>query len=202
MTTFYTFTKDSELDSRPIVAVDHEDRVYFYLGNTKLWHHSRDLEVQLDTNDADWTATEVPAIEVPALIAEVKKMDGRGYSGRELRDLKAQPPEDKRTSAELGLHTAERDRPIAGGDVRELLAALPVGRSREVARYAVSRKSVAQNLAYELNTGLKKALTGVPISAKTVQSGSDVVVRVRRESKRKSVGAMRAKSARSEPHAV
>ncbi|MGO2537396.1 hypothetical protein ACTXJK_15180 [Brachybacterium tyrofermentans] len=197
MTTFYTFTKDSEPDSRPIVAVDHEDRVYFYLGNTKLWHHSRDLEVQLDTNDADWTATGVPAAEVPALIAGVKKMDGRGYSGRELRDLKAQPPEDKLTSAELGLFTAANARPVAGGDVRELLEALPVGASREVARYADGRKAVAQNLSYEINSGQKKSLKGLSVSAKTVRSGKDVVVKVRRESKQKSVGAMRTKGARS-----
>jgi hypothetical protein len=202
MTTFYTFTKDSEPASRPIVAVDHEDRVYFYLGNTKLWHHSRDLEVQLDTNDADWTATEVPPAEVPALIAEVKKMDGRGYSGRELRDLRAQPPEDKRTSAELGLRTTEGDRPIASGDVRGLLAALPVGQSREVARYSEGRKSAAHNLAYEINLGTKKALAGVPISAKTVRAGSDVVVKVRREGKQKSVGVMRTKGSRSEPRPV
>lgn len=185
MTTFYTFTKDSEPDSRPIVAVDHEDRVYFYLGNTKLWHHSRDLEVQLDTNDADWTATEVPVSEVPALIAGVKKMDGRGYSGRELRDLKAQPPEDKLTSAELGLLTAANARPVAGGDVRELLEALPVGKSREVARYVDGRKAVAQNLSYEINSGQKKSLKGLSISAKTVRSGRDVVVKVRREGEKR-----------------
>ena len=111
MTTFYTFTKNREPNSPPIVAVDHEDRVYFYLGNTQLWHHSRDLEVQLDTNDADWTAAEIPTGEVPALIAKVKGMESHGYSGQELRDLKAQPPEDKRTSAELGLLEAEGDRP-------------------------------------------------------------------------------------------
>lgn len=103
MTTFYTLTKDSDPDGPPIVAVDHEDRVYFYLGNTKLWHHSRRLEVQLDTNVADWTAQKVPASDVPALVAGVKRMEGRGYSGRYLRELTAQPPEDKLTSEQLGI---------------------------------------------------------------------------------------------------
>lgn len=198
MTTFYTFTKDSDPNGLPIMAADHEDRVYFYLANTKLWHHSARLEVQLDTNDADWTATEVSASEAPALIAGVKKMDGRGYSGKHLEDLKAQPAEDKRTSAELGLLTGSNDRPVAGGDVRELLRALPVGSSREVARYASDRKAVAQNLAYELNNGFKKSLTGIPISASTVKTGGDVVVKIKRQrtdAGKRTVAATRAHSA-------
>ncbi|MGP5291641.1 hypothetical protein ACTXL6_16405 [Brachybacterium tyrofermentans] len=178
MTTFYTFTKDSEPDSPPIVAADHEDRVYFFVANTKLWHHSARLEVQLDTNHADWTATEVPAEEVPALVEGVKKMDGRGHSGRYLRDLKSQPPEDKRTSAELGLLTTARDRPATGEGVRGLLEGLARGQSREVARYAVARKAVAQNLAYELNNDMKKSLTGIPLRAKAATVGAHVVVRV------------------------
>lgn len=198
MTTFYTFTKDSDPNGLPIVAADHEDRVYFYLANTKLWHHSAWLEVQLDTNDADWTATEVSASEASALIVGVKKMDGRGYSGEHLRDLKAQPAEDKRTSAELGLLTGSHDRPVAGGDVRELLRALPVGASREVARYTGDRKAVAQNLAYELNSGLKKSLAGIPISASTVRTGGDVVVKIKRQrtgAGKRTVAATRAQSA-------
>lgn len=178
MTTFYTFTKDSEPDGPPIVAADHQDRVYFFVANTKLWHHSARLEVQLDTNHADWTATEVPAEEVPALVEGVKKMDGRGHSGRYLRDLKAQPPEDQRTSAELGLLTVAGDRPASGEGVRVLLGGLARGQSREVARYAADRKAVAQNLAYELNSGLKKSLTGIPLRAKTAAAGAHVVVRV------------------------
>lgn len=113
MTTFYTFTEDRDPDGSPIVAVDHEDRVYFFVANTKLWHHSARLEVQLDLNVADWTATEVSITDVPALIAGVKKMDGRGYSGEYLRELIAQPPKDKRTSAELGLPVDDGDTPTA-----------------------------------------------------------------------------------------
>lgn len=178
MTTFYTFTKDSDSHGSPVVAADHQDRVYFFVANTKLWHHSARLEIQLDTNDADWTATEIPVEDVPALIAAVKKMDGRGHSGRYLRDLKAQPPEDKRTSAELGLLTATRDRPATGEGVRGLLEGLARGQSREVARYAVARKAVAQNLAYELNNDMKKSLTGIPLRTKAVTVGAHVVVRV------------------------
>ncbi len=192
MTTFYTFTKDSDPQGSPVVAADHQDRVYFFVANTKLWHHSARLEVQLDTNDADWTATEVPAEDVPALIAAVKKMDGRGHSGRYLRDLKAQPPEDQRTSAELGLLTAATDRPVAG--VRELLASLSPGESREVARYAAGRKSVAHNLTYEINNGLKKSLEGMPVTAKTVSSGADFVVTVRRKGRQRAAATLRAKS--------
>lgn len=192
MTTFYTFTKDSEPGGPPIVAVDHQDRVYFFVANTKRWHHSARLEVQLDTNHADWTATEVPAEEVPALVEGVKKMDGRGHSGRYLRDLKAQPPEDQRTSAELGLLTAANDRPVAG--VRDLLASLPPGESREVARYAAGRKGVAHNLAYEINNGSKKSLAGMPVSAKTVLSGADFVVEVHRKGRQRTAASLRAKS--------
>lgn len=118
MTTFYTFTEDGDPGGPPIVAVDHEDRVYFYLGNTKLWHHSRDLEVQLDTNEADWTATEVPIAEVPTLVARVKWMDVRGFSGAYLRELKAQPPEDKRTSEELGLPNVVNAPPVTGEEAQ------------------------------------------------------------------------------------
>ncbi|WP_062951436.1 hypothetical protein [Brachybacterium sp. sponge] len=180
MTTFYTFTKDSDPQGSPVVAVDHQDRVYFFVANTKLWHHSARLEIQLDTNDADWTATEVPVEDVPALIAAVKKMDGRGHSGRYLRDLKAQPVEDKLTNAELGLLTAAGDRPVAGGEVRELLRSLPVGARRDVALYTSDRKAVAQNLAYELNNRLKKSLADIPLRAGTSVVGSLVVVRVKK----------------------
>lgn len=191
MTTFYTFTKDSDPDGRPIVAVDHEDRVYFYLGNTKLWHHSRDLEIQLDTNEADWTATEVPVAEVPALVKGVGRMDGRGYSGDYLRKLKAQPPEDKRTSAELGLLTEPHERPVAGGGIRELLESSPVGTSRELARYSEDRKSAAYTFASEINTHQKKALKGISVSAKAVRNSRDVVVKVWREGKKRSATASR-----------
>lgn len=181
MTTFYTFTEDCDPDGPPVVAVDHEGRVYFYLGNTKLWHHSRSLEVQLDTNIQDWTATEVSIAEVPALVAGVKRMDGRGYSGEYLRELKAQPPEDKRTSAELGLLTANGDRPATGEGIRALLGALSRGQSRTIARYVADRKAVAQNLAYELNSGLKKSLAEIPLEARTVADGDHIVVEVEKE---------------------
>lgn len=181
MTTFYTFTKTSDPGGPPIVAADHENRVYFYVANTKLWHHNPWLEVQLDTHDDDdWTATPVPAGEVADLIAGVRKIDGRGYSGEHLRDLKTQPLEDKRTSAEIGLHTTANARPVAGGDIRELLLALPIGQSREVARYTVDRKAVAQNLAYELNSGKRKRLADIGISAIAATAGPDIVVSIKR----------------------
>jgi len=108
-TTFYTLTPDRDPDRRPVVAVDHEDRVFFYLGNDGLWQHSRRLEIQLDTNDDDWTATEVAAADIPALIAGVKGMHPEGFSGRYLRDLLAQPPENTLTNADLGLPNSAFD---------------------------------------------------------------------------------------------
>ncbi|UJH70377.1 hypothetical protein [Ornithinimicrobium sp. INDO-MA30-4] len=162
MTTFYTFTKDSDPAGPPIVAVDHEDRVYFYLGNTKLWHHSVNLEIQLDTNHRDWTATKVSSSEAATLIAKVKGMDGRGFGGDFLREYKAQPPEDKRTNAEVGLHAAANDRPFSGGGLPDLLRTLQPGVVRDVARYQSARRNVAHNLAYEINEGTKKSLQGIP----------------------------------------
>lgn len=108
-TTFYAITPDRDPDRRPVVAVDHEDRMFFYLGNDGLWHHSRSLEIQLDTNDDDWTATDVAAADIPALIAGVQGMHPQGFSGRYLRDLLAQLPEDKLTNADLGLPTVADD---------------------------------------------------------------------------------------------
>ncbi|UQN31799.1 hypothetical protein [Brachybacterium kimchii] len=177
MTRFYALTSSEVPGGRATIGAELGGRVYFYLANTKLWHQSDGLELHL----VDGGVPEIPALEVPGRLAEVGKVDGRGLSGRCLRALKAQPPGEKRTGAELGLRTQPGDRPVAGGGLRALLEDLPIGERRMIARYDADRKAVAQNLAYEINSRLKKSLAGLEVSAGASVEEVDVVVTIQRE---------------------
>lgn len=173
MTTFYVMTKDSDPAGGADIVVDHEDRVYFYVDNTELWHHSAGLEVQLDTNDADWTHTEVPVAVVPALLRGVGRIDRRGYGGSHLRDLFTQPADALRTSAELGILTAtsgveESDWPSLPEGLGDLLEKLREGESRLVARIVhdpLRRSDPARDLAAAITAGTEPSLRGIPLRA-------------------------------------
>lgn len=169
MTNFYTMTRDKDPAGGAIVAADHDDRVYFYVANTQLWHHSPLLEVQLDTNDGDWTTTEVPVVVVPALVAGVGRMDDRGYSGSRLRELMQQPAGDIRTTAELGVPTSipTRDDPAQLPEgLSDVLRSLPLGESRIVARFVPrpgDKRDAARALADAITVGSEPSLMGIPL---------------------------------------
>lgn len=177
---FSYFTNPTTPGPNGAISCIEDDRVYVWVPNTHLWHRNRALETMLVINDTDTQILPVPINQVPDHMARMHPIDGRGYSGRFLRTLKDAPDTDKRTSAELGLLTRPGERPIANPAIVALLSRMPGNQPRQVARYTTERHQTADNFVYEVNHAKKKSLTGLNLTAQTVEDVGQVVVELHR----------------------
>lgn len=182
MTEFYRYRDESRPHAAPLVCATHDDRLFLYVANTKLWHRDTYLESLLFFNDSSWVIDRVDPTEVAALVKGTERIDGRGHGAHLLRELREQPVAEKVTSAELGMETLPSDRPVAGGGLPELLASLRPGQKRLVARYPAERKGAAINFAHEVNSGKKRALADLTLSARATLDGDTYAVELERTS--------------------
>lgn len=180
MTDFYRYRHEHRPAAPQVVCAVHDDQLLCYVANTKLWHRDPYFESLLVFNDSHWMIEPIDQAKAVTLVEATPRIDGRGHGAQVLREYRDQPAFEKATSAELGLVTERGERPIAGGDVPELLATLEADQKRIVARYPAERRGAAVNFAHEINTGKKKALSGLSVWARTSDDGREVIVELRR----------------------
>lgn len=75
--------------------------MFVWVPNTSEWHRNRELEADF-LIDRELRYEEVAGGDVPPLIAAAQPVDERD-SGWLIDEYRAQPPEDRRSSADLGL---------------------------------------------------------------------------------------------------
>lgn len=153
-----------------------DDGLFTWLANTKGWHRAREIEGDFLV-DQEYEYVEITPGRATEMVGTARPIDGRTV--RWLLDMyRSQPPEDRRTSADLGLRDVTK-KPTSDPLFVEKLRTS--GGWVDVKRYASGRRSAAKVLASELRQGRKKKLQDVgPLEARVQDDAGGIVVQARR----------------------
>ena len=98
VTTFFRVC-DAGRTNAPVSWADHQ--MYVWVPNTRTWHRERELEIDY-LIERKLTFEPLPASDVPAAMDAAQRVDERS-AGWLIDEYRAQPPEDRRSSADLGV---------------------------------------------------------------------------------------------------
>lgn len=138
-----------------VVADDSEAEVLWeWVPNTGLWHRATELENDFLFGDEGGTYTPITAEKAAGLLERVPRLDKRrDVAARMLHRYEAQPPQEKRTNAEMGLANKLTGlRPMAAPGLGQLMTQARRHRSwRTVSLYGPDTGSAARQFVSQWN---------------------------------------------------